>query len=115
MKGWSKEEEALLFLRYENASWTELKNLLPKRSIRSIKAKARSLKLSREKFSTKGGTYFVYGVCSRHGRILKGNIKWKGKNKDIAYCPRLNCNKKLKVLPKASKLREKYRIEEEEK
>lgn len=45
---WSKEEEAVLREHYEKASYDELKEMLPKRSLGAIKKRAQQLGLSRE-------------------------------------------------------------------
>jgi len=108
---WSNEEMALLFLKYEHVSWTELKGLFPSRSKKSINKKARELRLVRTKFSTLKGVFYVYALCPTHGRIFREEIKWRGKKENIPYCPRPGCNKRLREKPKTSRLRRKYRIE----
>jgi len=95
--------------KYGNCTWTELLQALPGRSKRSIESKADKLGLTRPGFSTKKGIYFLYGICPRHGRIPRDQIKWVGKRLNIPKCPRMYCGRRLRVLPKSSKLREKYR------
>lgn len=103
---WSIKEIQLLRLNYENKTWKEVKKLFPNRSKGSIDAKAREIGLNRARYTIKGGQYFTYAYCIIHGKIYKEEIKWK---RGKAYCPRNGCNRMLRMLPKKSKLREKYR------
>ena len=103
---WSKREIALLHLKYPTSSWSELETLL-NRDKRSIKLKARKEGLSREKFDTSRGLYFKFAMCPLHGRVDRTKIVWKDENHYIGHCS--YCNSRLRLLPKASKLREKYR------
>jgi len=111
---WSKREDAILIKKYGKVSWTELLQLLRGRTKKSILQRAERIGLDRSKFSTKKGVYFVYAKCERHGRILRQDIVWevketkRGKTK-IPRCPWPYCGKRLRVRPKSSKLREKYR------
>lgn len=104
---WSKRELAMLHLKYENSSWSELLSLLPDRSKNAIKKKAQEENLYRKKFDTRNGVYFRFAMCRIHGRIDRSKIVWKNSKKYIGYCP--ICNSRLRLLPKASKLRRKYR------
>jgi len=108
---WSIRELQLLKLNYENKTWKQLKKLFPNRSKRSIDAKAREIGLNRGKYTVKGGQYFNYCYCIVHGKIYKEEVKLKN-NKP--YCPRAGCNRLLRMLPKKSKLREKYRRTKDE-
>jgi len=108
---WSKREVAILKLKYSETSWTELLQALPGRSKKSIEQKAAELGLTRPMFSTKKGAYFVYARCPVHGRIPRSDVIWEGKHLNIPKCPRAFCGRSLKVLPKSTKLREKYRDE----
>jgi hypothetical protein len=104
---WTKRELALLHLKYDHSSWSELLTLLPNRSKNSIKKKARNEGLYRGKFDTRKGVYFKFAMCRIHGRVDRSKIIWKNKNKSIGYCP--ICRSRLRLLPKATKLRRKYR------
>jgi len=103
---WTEKELNLLKSAYSNLTWKQLKKLFPNRTKRSIDAKAREIGLSRGKYTVKGGQYFNYAYCVVHGKIFREEIRIKN-NKP--YCPRNGCNRLLRMLPKKSKLREKYR------
>jgi len=108
---WTIKEIALLKSVYSNSTWKQVKKLFPNRTKRSIDAKAREIGLSRAKYTIKGGLYYVYAYCIIHGKIYKEEIAYK---KGKACCPRDGCNRLLRMLPKKSKLREKYRRKENE-
>jgi len=108
-KRWSKQDIALLRLRYNSVSWTELMQLFPDRTKKAIEQKAVKLGLVRNHFSIRKGVFYLYATCSRHGRIHIDQIRWLGKNLNTAYCPYRYCNRKLRVLPRTGRLREKYR------
>jgi len=103
---WSKRELALLHLKYENSSWIELLSLFSNRTKSAIKRKAISEELNRDKFNTREGVYFKFAMCKIHGRVNRSKIVWNDKL-NIGYCP--YCNSRLRLLPKSSKLRKKYR------
>ena len=114
---WSARETAILIKRYNIASWTELRSLLPGRNKRSIEHKADREGLTRPEYSTKKGLYFNFARCSVHGMIRKDNIIWGGKHLNIPYCSiivdrarSIQCKRRLTLLPRKSKLREKYRV-----
>ena len=109
---WSEREIALLHLKYPTSSWSELEALFKNRDRRSIKLKARKEGLSREKFDTSRGLYFKFAMCSIHGRVDRSKIVWKDSKCYIGYCP--YCNSRLRLLPKSTKLRKKYRGKENE-
>lgn len=97
-------------LKYSYASWTELRQSLPDRSKDSIELKAFKLGLTRAMYATTEGLYTNYGVCSVHGRILKSEIIWERKgNLNIPRCSKYRCRRRLRLLPRSSKLRERYR------
>lgn len=106
---WTQEEIRILIVNYSNLPWQELLKLLPGKSRSAITREALKRGLNRSRFSTRKGFYFVYGLCPRHGKILRTDIKWKGKR---PTCPRPYCNRQLRTFPRHSKLREKYRSEE---
>ena len=106
---WSEREIALLHLKYPNSTWTELLSLFSNRDKNSIKLKARKEGLAREKFDTSKGVYFKFAMCPIHGRVDRTKIVWKDENHYIGHCS--YCNSRLRLLPKSSKLREKYRHE----
>ena len=108
MRRWTEKEIVLLKLHYENeVSWTRLKNLFPGRSMNSIKIKAKELKLNRSKFNGRKGFYYIFANCPICGRILKNKVKWEGKGLSIPKCS--ICGSRVKILPKSSELRRKYR------
>ena len=113
---WTEEEENILRKKYSNTSWKDILKLLPNRSKNGITQKAYKMGLNREVFSTKEGTYFVYATCDRHGRILHTEVLWsKRGNRLVPICPRPFCNRELRILPKHSKWRAKYReVEKDE-
>jgi len=98
---WLNEEVAILKLKYQVASWSEVKQLLPRRSKRGILLKAKQLGLSRARFSTKGGVYVAYAYCVRHGRVLKEELIYSGKNLNIPRCPRPNCGRQVRLNPRS--------------
>ena len=114
---WSKREVAILIKRFQYASWTELKQLFPGRTQRSIENKAEQEKLTRPGFATKDGIYHDFARCPEHGMVRKEKIIWEGKHLNIPKCPiiidkarALSCKRRLTLLPRRSKLREKYRV-----
>jgi len=104
---WSEKEIALLHLKYSNSTWSELLSLFSNRDRRSIKLKANKEGLKRDKFDTSKGLYFKFAMCKIHGRVDRAKIIWKDGKHYIGYCA--YCNSRLRLLPKSSKLREKYR------
>lgn len=105
---WTKQEIARLKLKYSTTiSWVQLKNLFPGRSKNAIKKKAKELELSREGLDKRKGFYFIFARCPIHGRILKKDVIMRGKGLNTPKCSK--CNSRVKVLPRSSKLRRKYR------
>jgi len=104
---WSEKEIALLYLKYSISSWTELLSSFPNRDKRSIKLKANKEGLKRDRFDTSKGLYFKFVMCKIHGRVDRVKIVWKDSKHYIGYCP--YCNSRLRLLPKSTGLRRKYR------
>lgn len=103
---WTPKEKQMLLDKFEKVSWTELKGLFPEKTKNQIYKKGRSLGLNRSKLSTSGGGYFNYGLCHRHGRILRYEIMWRN---SIPLCPR--CGQRLRLIPRTSKYKGEKRIE----
>ena len=57
--------------------------------------------------------YILYGYCQVHGWVEQNAIAKRDK-KNVPYCPIPGCNRRLRLLPKNSHLREKVKEERNE-
>jgi len=108
-KSWTVEEDNIIKKLYRWASWLRIMNSLPGRTKDAIKGRAHTLNIIRD--STRLGKYYLYARCSKHGSIHRAEILWKTTSRGtrIPTCPRPYCGVRLRMVPKNSSQKRRYR------
>jgi len=104
---WTEGEDKQLKLLFPIASWVRIRLALPDKTDAAIKNRARKLKLIR-KSSLSKRILFLY--CNKHGHIHRTEVRIiRRKKGTVALCPRPYCNNKLRLEPRNSSQKRRYK------